>query len=83
MKSLSNYFRKKRFNKKNHLGVGDITLSISEQDEICDIAAEMIVDSINAYSKNIESKITPQKGGLFLIDRNDLIFINKENIDII
>jgi len=30
-------FEKLRFDEKSHLGLGDITLSISQQEEICDL----------------------------------------------
>jgi hypothetical protein len=53
MKSLSKYFRDLRMDENHHIGLGDIRLTIAQQDEICDIAAENIAESINYYSKQV------------------------------
>ena len=38
--AVSDYFRKQRFSKTNHLGLGDIRLTIGQQEEILKIIAE-------------------------------------------
>jgi len=39
---LIKYFHDLRFNKKHHLGLGDIRLTIAQQEEICNEWAKMV-----------------------------------------
>lgn len=51
MKELAEYFHKLRMDEKHHLGLGDIRLTIGQQDEICTIVANFISSSpVLAYS---------------------------------
>lgn len=48
---LETYFRQMRFNDKHHLGLGDIRLTVDQQDVIL------------SYVKHLEASHTAQKGG--------------------
>lgn len=45
MKELAEYFHKLRMDEKHHLGLGDIRLTIGQQDEICTMVANFISSS--------------------------------------
>ena len=40
--SIRDCFKELRMSKENHLGLGDITLTVAQQDEICDLVESLI-----------------------------------------
>jgi hypothetical protein len=51
MLELSDYFRKLRFDKDHHLGLGDIRLTMHQQDEICELISNRFLEILekNTY----------------------------------
>lgn len=58
--NLSEYFRKLRFDKDHHLGMGDIRLTLGQQEEIVEALTPKAVDSECAVC---HAKVVPNPAG--------------------
>lgn len=64
MKNITEYFEKLRLDENHHLGLGDIRLTMSQQEEIISKvrALEDLIESYRAYTSNINEALNSGDG---------------------